>query len=535
MYEQYFNIKEKVKRFNYICISFLSVFSFALCACQSEKQVSGPVCVKDVALKANLSGAVSRTTMTDTYGGAFAQTWNNDVLSIYHTYQNNGTAQSLMPLSFTTTATGTSSAVFVYTDISDYAYNPGQPVYAFNKLTGTGQSTPSVTGAATPLSVSLTGWTSQDGTLTGTQNAALYDAMAGYTTTDASTGVPGSLTMNHLGSVLSFHLTCDDFTDGTVVRNLIFTTQGSDGKNPPAFFPASATVSVASDGTCTTTPSLVSSWSPSGNFTAANKAVDVYLSTFPFSSLASGTKLMIYAEAAGNSYGAVVSIDNLSLASSKVKCITSALTKIVASSVTSTTYSQLYAWDATDYQPVTLNKSSTNANKFNYTGSSDGLNHASYACKNCPNFNEIGWYFKGSCYWDDGTSSANGGNVTNYTLANTLTTTSGVWFLKKCFIDGFSSTTSGNPTCGLTRLSDMNAAQISALHLDKYYFFLPAAGYASSSVSVFSQGGKGGYYWLSTPFPNVTFSAYYLYFYDASAYITSYLDRACGFCLWEGQ
>ena len=178
MCEYYFNIKEKVKRFNYLYMPLCAVFAFVLCACQSDKEVSGPARVKDVALKANLSNAVSRTTMTDTYGGAFAQTWNNDVLNIYHTYQSNGTAQSLMPLSFATTATGTSSAVFAYTDISDYAYNPGQPLYAFNKLTGTGQSTPSVTGtAATPLTLSLTGWASQDGTLTGTQNAALYDAM----------------------------------------------------------------------------------------------------------------------------------------------------------------------------------------------------------------------------------------------------------------------------------------------------------------------------------------------------------------------
>ncbi len=525
MYEQYFKIKEKVKRFNYICISFLSVFAFALCACQSEKQVSGAACVKDVALKANLSGAVSRTTMTDTYGGAFAQTWNNDMLSIYHTYQSNGTAQSLMPLSFKTTAKGTSSAVFNYIDLSDYTYNPGQPLYAFNKLTGTGQCTPSVTGiAATPLSLSLTGWANQDGTLTGTQNAALYDAMAGYATTDAATGVPGSLTMNHLGGIVCFHLISDGFTVGTPVSGITF----NDGSSSPSCFPGSATVSVSSDGsTSYTGKTFNSSWNPSGSFTpyyytengVSSKWVDVYLSTFP-TTLSS--PLTVSVSIGSSLYSGSVT-PYYALAASKVKVLPIALCN--------TNYSKLYAWDAINSKPVTVNAVPTNANPVKGTGSY--LNQASYACKNCPSYNEITWYLSAQYYWDDGNQGANGGNTTIYTLAES-NTTAGMWFRKQSKITGFSSTTAftGTKISNSVALSGMTSTQISALKLSTDYFFLPAAGYTSYDYGSFSRGDLG-FYWSSTPHSDTT-NAYYLHFLSDGVYV-NYSSRACGFSLWQGQ
>ncbi len=514
-------------------MSFLSVFTFALCACQSDKQVSGPVCVKDVALKANLSGAVSRTTMTDTYGGAFAETWNNDVLSIYHTYQSNGTAQSLMPLSFATTATGTSSAVFNYTDLSNYAYNPGQPVYAFNKLTGTGQCAPSVTGiAATPLNLSLTGWASQDGTLTGTQNAALYDAMAGYATTDASTGVPGSLTMNHLGGTVCFHLTCDGFTAGTPVSGITF----NDGSSSPSCFPGNATVSVLSDGsTSYTGKTFNSSWNPSGSFTpytytensVSSKCVDVYLSTFP-TTLSSPLTALV---SIGSSQYIGSVTPSYTLAASKVKVLPIAL------GILDDTYSKLYAWDAIDYQPVDLKSIPTNYNPT--PSASDFLNHASYACKNCPNYNEITWYLSAGCYWDDGTQAARGGNTVYYKTANNTYTRTGMWFKKKSVIgSSFSSTTSSGVnltnTGGDRQLSNLTPAQISALHLIRDYFFLPAVGYTTDSDGSFAGGGADGNYWSSSTYPDDSSCAYPLHIVSTGADITGN-GRIFGFCRWQAQ
>lgn len=527
MYEQSFNIKEKLKRFNYLYVPLLAVFAFALCACQSDKQVSGPVCVKNVALKANLSDAVSRTTMTDTYGGAFAETWNNDVLSIYHAYRSNGTAQSLMPLRFTTTATGTSSAVFNYTDLSDYTYNPGQPLYAFNKLTGTGQSTPNVTGiAATPLSLSLTGWAGQDGTLTGTQNAALYDAMAGYTTTDAATGVPGSLTMNHLGGMVCFHLTCDGFTVGQAVSGFQF----SDGSASPCCFPGSATVAVTSGGAVTTTPVFTAKWNASGSFipysntanSVTSKCVDLYLSTFP-TTIAGPLTVML--SLGGYAYSGIVSPSYV-LASSKVKVIPISLVKGSALYDSS----NLFAWDSTDYKPAVIGtgKALTDANT---ATASDFLNHSSYACKYCPSVNEMSWYLSVPCYWDDGSFSSSGGNSTNYKMANGNYTNAGMWFRKSSGISGFSSDkiapgfSTGQSSGTIKLLSAMASSAIHNLYLSTNYFFLPAAGFASYDDGSFHNGGSGGNYWTSTP-------NYALLFYNGGVGVYGN-SPSFGYNLWQ--
>ncbi len=517
-----------MKRLNYLYISFLSVFAFALCACQSDKQVSGPVRVKDVALKASLSDVMSRTTMTDTYGGAFAETWNNDVLSIYHSYLSNGTAQSLMPLSFTTTDPSGSSAVFVYREFSDYAYNPGKPLYAFNKLSGTGQCTPSVTGiAATPLSLSLTGWANQDGTLTGTQNAALYDAMMGYTTTDAATGVPGPLTMNHLGGMVCFHLTCDNFTVGQAVSGIQF----SDGSASPCCFPGSATVSVASGGAVTTTPVFTRSWSPSGSlipysytdtsgdFPTTSTYLDVYLSTFP-TTIVGPLTVTLYLGV--NEYSGVVSPSYV-LTSSKMKVIPIVL---------GYSYSKLYAWDATDFKPVNIGLTPTNYNAKTISGTSP--NPASYACKNCPNNNEITWFLKDVYYWDDGNQGANGGNTMSYTMANGGSTKAGMWFHKKSNIEGYSTTAYNNTMrVSATQLSAMSIADISALNLSSNYFFLPAVGYTESDSGFYYGGGTKGCYWSSIG-SNFTLQAVGLNF-DSSGANTSIYDRKFGYSLWTAQ
>ena len=525
-----------MKRLNYLYISFLSVFAFALCACQSDKQVSGPVRVKDVALKASLSDVMSRTTMTDTYLGGFAQTWNNDVLSIYHSYLSNGTAQSLMPLSFTIAETsGSSTAVFGYREFSDYAYNPGKPLYAFNKLTGTGQCTPSVTGiAATPLSLSLTGWTNQDGTLTGTQNAALYDAMMGYTTIDATTGLPGPLTMNHLGGMVCFHLICNFFLEGQAVSGIQF----SDGSASPCCFPGSATVSVASGGAVTTTPVFTRSWSPSGSFIPYSyiesgpelpvsiTAVDVYLSTFPTTIVGPLTVGLYF----GNyEYSGVVSPSYV-LTSSKMKVIPVSLNYL------DDTYSKLYAWDATDSQPVTLNTVPTNANTTPLASiATDYSSRAQYACQNCPNGYEISWYIKAGCYWDDG--NTNGGNIIAYKMADGTSTKAGMWFKKKSGITSFSSTASSGMTNAtgapyFNTLSSMSIPDITALHLSTYYFFLPAVG-CTVNYGAFIDGGTYGNYWSSTSYSNATY-AYSLGFNSTGVNLD--VDyRPYGFSLWTAQ
>ena len=154
---------------------------------------------------------------------------------------------------------------------------------------------------------------------------------------------------------------------------------------------------------------------------------------------------------------------------------------------------------------------------------------------NCPNYNEISWYLKFGCYWDDGNQGANGGNTTSYTMANGISTKAGMWFKKKSVIgSSFSSTApSGVTSFTPTQLSTMTASDISALHLRTDYFFLPAAGYTNLSTGGFANGGTLGSYWSSTPDSNTSY-AYHLDFSSSGASLDSNL-RAYGFCLWQAQ
>jgi len=191
-------------------------------------------------------------------------------------------------------------------------------------------------------------------------------------------------------------------------------------------------------------------------------------------------------------------------------------------------YSKLYAWDATDSRSVTLGTVPTDANK---ATASDFLNHASYACRRCPNSNEISWYLSVPCYWDSG--NITGGNTNNYKMADGNYTKAGMWFRKSSGISSFSSTGAYTTTLPYTRtptaLTNVNVPA----NLKSDYFFLPAAGSTDGSGK-FGNGGVTGNYWSSTPILD-TGLTHGLNFSSTAATFNYGDIRSNGYCLWQKQ
>ncbi len=499
----------------YVVLALL--LCFGSCQSSDNARVSEGASVASLPLTAQLGEASSRVSMSDTYGGAFSCSWNSDQLKIYHPYVLNGAVQAVTTnLPFATTTTSGTSATFSYSGGVGYRYNPGARLYAFSSNAGGGY-TPTVATDGT-TSLAATTLASQKGTLT---DCATYDALYGSASVDYSTGLPGSLAMHHLFGMMNLHLTSSTFSTSYPVT----VTLTSSAAN---ILPGnSGTATLKADGSLNVlTGSWGTSWSATITPTTAG-VVDVYFMTWPFTSI-TGSLTVSCSDGTGYVYTArTITLSNFGLAAAQVKSKPLALVNAPF------TYdsSKLFAWDATDYQPVTLNTVPTNANKT--TVSSDPTNstiHALNACQNCPNYNEISWYLKAGCYWDDG-SGTNGGNTTAYKMVDGTTTKVGCWFKKKSLITGFSSTvSSGVKTCTPTALT---AALATSQHLSTDYFFLPAAGYVDYTHGGFSVGGISGYYWSSTPYSDTT-EAYGLGFVSARAFLsTSY--RIYGFSLWQGQ
>ena len=518
---------------HFSAVPLYTALALLLCfgSCQSSDQPKAGegASVASLPLTAQIGETSSRVSMSDTYGGAFSCYWNGDKFSVYHPYVLSGVVQSITTgLEFGTSATSGTSATFSYTGSGTYRYNPGNLLYVFSKGTSGGYTSSITTGGVSTLTAPTLA--SQNGTLS---DCATYDALYGSASVDYNTGKPGSLAMHHLFGMLNLHLTNSSFSTSYPVTVSLTSSAAN-------ILPGnSGSATLAADGS-TLTPSGSGRWGTSWSATISPTSagvVDVYLMTWPFSSI-SGTFTVSCSDGTGNTYTArTITLSGFSLAAAQLKSQPLAITNAPA---VNTTYSNLYAWDATDSQPVTVNTKPTNANTTPVASSTtDYSSRALYACKNCPNYNEISWYLKAGCYWDDGNQGAKGGNTTSYTMANGATTKAGLWLKKKSVIgSSFSSTASSGVTNATTSngyftlLSSLTASAISALNLSTNYFFLPAAGY-TILTGAFDLGGTYGLYWSSTP-GSVTSTAYNLGFDSSGADLVD-TTRTNGFCLWQAQ
>ncbi len=497
----------------YVVLALL--FCFGSCQSSDNAKISEGASVASLPLTAQLGEASSRVGMSDTYGGAFSCYWNGDKFDIYQKYVQDGTVQNMTGLEFGTTATNGTSATFSCATGGTYRYNPGAQLYAFSKGTSGGY-TGSVTedGTSTLTANTLAG---QNGTLA---DCAKYDALYGSAKVDYSTGLPGSLAMHHLFGMMNLHLTSSTFSTGYPVA----VTLTSSAANVLPDNGGSATL--APDGaTLTQAGTWGTNWSATVTPTA-DGVLDVYFMTWPFSAT-SGTLTVSCSDGTGYVYTPrTITLSAFSLAAAQIK------SKPLAIANTPFTYdsSKLFAWDATNSQPVTLNSPPTNTNVITVPSSeTDYTSRAQYACKNCPNYCDISWYLNVDCYWDAG--GITGGNTTNYNLADGSTTTAGMWFRKKSGITGFSSTTSSGTIFRAPVV--LTADLASSLNLDANYFFLPAVGFTDNTNGSMMFGKSRGHYWSSTPDVD-TSKAYCLRFVKTGAYLDSSF-RMYGFCLWQAQ
>ncbi len=356
---------------------FMSTLLLCLISCQSSdntKTVEGAM-VASLPLKAQIGDISSRVGMTDIYGGVFNCYWNLDKLNIYHKYVLSGAVQSMDPLEFSTTTTSGLTATFSYTG-GTYRYNPGSRLYAFSSNTSGGYAA-NVTDAGVST-LTANALASQVGTLA---DCATYDALYGSANVNYDTGLPESLTMHHLFGMLNLHLTNSNFSTSSPVT-VTLTSSASNilpGNNGNASLAAGGSI-------LTSTGSWGTNWSAPITPTTTG-VVDVYLMTWPFSGI-SGNLTVSCSDGTDNTYIArTVTLNGFSLAAAQLKSKPLVINNI--------NYTKVYAWDATDYQPVTLGTAPTNANTTPYASSStDYSSRALYACKNCPNAYEISWYLR---------------------------------------------------------------------------------------------------------------------------------------------
>lgn len=499
----------------YVAVALL--LCFGSCQSSDNAKVDEGASVVSLPIMVRLADISSRVGMTDPYTtGAFSCFWDRDKLKIYQKYVLDGVVQNMMPLELLNFSSSGTSGRFFYMDSLAYHYNMDSRLYAFSSNTKGGYTASVAEDGSSALKA--TTLVSQDGSL---EDCGLHDALYGSTTIDSTTGLPEALTMNHLFGVLNFHITSNSFSSNYPVTVKITSSAanilpGNDG-----------TATLAANGTSLTS---MGSWSNSwtGTITpAANGLLDVYLMTWPFST-ANSTLTISCSDGTSYVYTSnSVTLNNFSLAAGQFKTIPLEITSTPGTF--NDTYSALYCWDATDSKAIVLNINPWNSNTTTVSSSStDYSSRALYACKNCPNVNEISWYLSVNCYWDSG--NILGGNTTNYIMANGNYTKAGIWFKKKSLISFSSTTFSGNNSRSPIILTSELA---SSLNLNSDYFFLPAAGCASESNYTFIGGGKGGYYWSSTPGTSINNS--YTMCFDIDNVTVLPTDRPYGHCLWQAQ
>ena len=471
----------------------LILFSLAACllsGCSESDYGSDPVALSSgsMSIGASLPSLTTRVLETADATKGLITTWEStDALQVFHKYTHNGAAGTMQGFTFASTGTG-SSTTFAYSGAEGYSFTANNSLYAFNALPTASNYTQTYNTSNDNFTLSLSGYGSQDGTVTNLRN---YDAMYGVSSVNGN-DVPAAMAMNHLTSVLRFDLTNAAFT-GTLT-SVVFTYTPTSGSS---LLPASGSFTLNNTGTVTSSALTgATSWTVN-NVAASSGTAPVYLMTFP--DTRSGTLTITVTASDGSTYSRTITLNAFSLTSGSMKSYKVTLNKQV------TTYSyNYYMWDATAaYVSGTTN----------YNTITSGV--ATNSCKDCPTYVQIQMYIGAGTYWD---------STTPWKDASGTTHTGGIWLKKKAYISGFDAgtatkVTSAAPTNGVpTNTSE--------------YFFLPAGGYVSGSNSA-SDVGNIGYYWSSMPSSEAPYV--YMLGFDSYGVEAGYLERNYGFCTWSVQ
>lgn len=146
----------------------------------------------------------------------------------------------------------------------------------------------------------------------------------------------------------------------------------------------------------------------------------------------------------------------------------------------------------------------------------------------CPNVNELYWYAQeGEPHWDNTTLWATMGHLY----------VGGIWLKKKDKIPGYSATVAPDGTnytrsTSVLSYNNTNITPGKPSNLDEF-FYLPALGFYFGT-GMLGNIGSSGFYWLSTPYPNVNSNSYQLYFANSTINVGS-ASRNNGFRVWTAQ
>ena len=192
-----------------------------------------------------------------------------------------------------------------------------------------------------------------------------------------------------------------------------------------------------------------------------------------------------------------------------------------------------HEWDLGGSQPTLTtqsassdypqNSSDTNNRWYNESYPGFGVsNPATHSCASLPNANEMSWYcMYGDPRWDGDELWTTMGHLHK----------GGMWFKKKSVLQAenhYDTEKSADNTTDLrttskyynnTNSSINNSGLPSAADANKY-FYLPALGYYTSG-RLYNVGSRG-YYWSSSAYPWVSYTAYYLLFFGGYVSVRDY-------------
>ena len=297
----------------------------------------------------SLPSVSTRVTETaDAVKGLITAWESTDSLRVFHKYTQNGTIGSMQGFKFTSAAAG-SSTTFKYNGASEYSFTPSSSLYAFNALPTSGNYTKIYSSSNDNFTLSLSGLSSQDGTVSNLKN---YDAMYGVSSV-VSDGTPSAMSMNHLLSVVRFDVSNTAFS-GTL-SSVKFTYTATSGSS---LLPSFGGFTLSNAGALTTgTLTGATSWSVS-NVAVSSGTAPVYLMTFP--DTRSGTLTITATDSGGNTYSRTITLSGMTLTSGNMKVYTVTLNAAVAPSSESNSY--IVAPGATIYIPVSRATAGNSAN-----------------------------------------------------------------------------------------------------------------------------------------------------------------------------
>lgn len=447
-----------MKKFNIFCIIAAGCL-FAGCASSNEEnQENG-----NGSLSLNVApGATTRVTETEDADNVVKTTWEStDKLDVWHKYTISGNA-TFCNLEFSNTSTPgtTGTSTFKYTEAytgDEYYYTNGEPVLAFNKL-GTNSTR---TANSDNVVLALTNYGSQTGTLASIKS---FDAMCGSAA--VSNNKPADISMNHLGSIICFHLS------GLAASTSYSVTFGCSAA-AKSILPNTASFTLNTSGTVTeNTLTGATSWTVNTTSDASGSAL-VYLMTFPFSNI-SGI-LTVQATGGSKVYSKSIFLNNFSLASGtakKQKCTLA--TSNTGMPLTTGSRGDNYVWNSAYY-----------------------LNGNGVSIANCPSYDEYKQIWANGWIWDPGTSAAadpaiyavTGGarglwlstycKIPNVTVPSTFTDNNVVPVLLSTWKAAATSTNTGTwlathcfflPYVIPSRYSPANYTNEAPVHQGQYYF-----------------------------------------------------------------